>query len=311
MKIKPEILLNNNDEFLYNKILVSGSDETFINYTIEYIVKIFKNKNYFVDSSGSYSGEITGDLFSDKKVLFVVKDYSSKNNNVEKSNLINHSILIISPNGKRNNIAIKNELTKSKDGLVIECYPLSRKSKELILRKYMDDKSLNLSNDIFWYIVENFDDRYVFFIKQLETLSLLGVKINTIDVVEKTVFIDNKIDLSRIFFHIFKSNKYLINIFNKNVYSQTDFYIFLNSLKSYLEIISYSKSQEGALSKFPRYLFGEKDVFIKIYNKLNRNKILKIYKNISKVESLVRKNKGLFNIIGLRFLLSTKKIITS
>ena len=151
----------------------------------------------------------------------------------------------------------------------------------------------------------------MFFIQQLETISLLGLKIDSIDEVEKAVFIDNKIDLSKIFFHILKNNIYLINIFNKSIYSHADFYIFLNSLKSNLEIISSSNSKELALSKFPKYLFNEKDIFIKIYDKLNREKITKIYKNISKVEKIIRKNSNLYNVIGLRFLLNAKKIITS
>ena len=44
MKIKPEILLSHSDEFIYNKILVTGSDETFINYVRDHIIKIFKKK---------------------------------------------------------------------------------------------------------------------------------------------------------------------------------------------------------------------------------------------------------------------------
>ena len=51
MKIRPEILLNNNSDFFYNKILVTGSDESFINYMREHIIKFFKNKNYFIDLS--------------------------------------------------------------------------------------------------------------------------------------------------------------------------------------------------------------------------------------------------------------------
>ena len=206
---------------------------------------------------------------------------------------------------------IRGEFAKSKNDLVVECYPLNKKSKETALKEYVNKNNINISNNIFWYIVESFDNQYVLFIKQLETLKLLQKKIESVDEVERAVFVENKIDLSKIFFSRFKKNSYLINIFNKNIYSQNDFYIFLNSLKVQLEIIASSDSKEEALLKFPRYLFGEKDVFIKIYNLLNKEKILKIYKNISKIESLVRKNSSLYNVVGLRFLLNTKKIIAS
>ena len=310
MKIRPEILLNNNSDFFYNKILVTGSDESFINYMREHIIKFFKNKNYFIDLSGNYNRNLAGDLFSNKKVLFVLKEYSSKKEGSENTSLDNQSVLIASPNGKKIN-TVKNNFSNSKNSLVIDCYPLNRKGKELTLRQYIDKNNIDLSNDIFWYIIENFDNQYVLFIQQLKTLNLLGGRIDSVDIIEKAVFIDNKIDLSKIFFNILRSNKYLINVFNKNIYSQTDFYIFLNSLKSYLEIISSSNSKEGVLLKFPRYLFAERDVFVQIYTQLNKKKIFEIYKNISRVESLVRKNSSLYSVIGLRFLLNTKKIITS
>ena len=310
MKIRPEILLNNNSDFFYNKILVTGSDESFINYMREHIIKFFKNKNYFIDLSGNYNKDLVGDLFSKKKVLFVLKEYSSKKEGSENTSLDNQSVLIASPNGKKIN-TVKNNFSNSKNSLVIDCYPLNRKGKELTLRQYIDKNNIDLSNDIFWYIIENFDNQYVLFIQQLKTLNLLGGRIDSVDIIEKAVFIDNKIDLSKIFFNVLRSNKYLINIFNKNIYSQADFYIFLNSLKSYLEIISSSNSKEGVLLKFPRYLFAERDVFVQIYTQLNKKKIFEIYKNISRVESLVRKNSSLYSVIGLRFLLNTKKIITS
>ena len=310
MKEKPEIILNNNDKILYEKILVTGSDETFMSYVRSHIIKTFRNNKYFIDNSGNYNKKMVGDLFSDKKILFLLKEFSSKKESVKTTKPFDQSLLITCPNGKRINL-IKNEFSKSSDCLVIECYPLNRKSKELALKQYIDRNGINISSDIFWYIVESFDNQYVFFIQQLDTLNLLKNKASSIKVIERAVFVDTKIDLSKIFFCIFKNNKYLINIFNKNIYSQTDFYIFLNSLKLYLEIIASSNSKEVALSKFPRYLFGEKDVFTKIYNQLNKSKVLKIYENISKVEGLVRKNSGLYNIIGLRFLLNTKKIITS
>jgi DNA polymerase III delta subunit len=310
VKIKPEILLNNNDSVLYNKILITGTDESFINHIRDYVIKIFQKKNYYIDTSGNYNKGLTGDLFSDKKTLFLLKDYSSKTIDFNKTELSNQSVLITSLGGKKN-LTIKNDFSKSNDALVIECYPLNKQSKELILRKYINCNNTNISNDVFWYIVENFDNQFVIYTQQLETLNLLQTKIDSIDIVERAVFVGNKIDLSKLIFQVFKSNKYLINIFNKNIYSQTDFYIFLNSIKLYLDIVSSSNSREVALSKLPKYLFGEKDIFVKIYNKLSKEKILTVYKNISKVESLVRKNSNLYSVIGLRFLLNTKKIFTS
>jgi hypothetical protein len=139
----------------------------------------------------------------------------------------------------------------------------------------------------------------------------LDKKNRSISDIEQALFVENKVELNKMIFHIFKNNKYIINIFNKNIYSQTDFYVLLSSLKVYLGIIGGSSDIEEALKKFPKYLFNERDIFIKLYSCLNKEKVKKIYNNIFKVENLVRKNSNLYFIIGLRFLINTKKIITS
>ncbi|MDB2349416.1 hypothetical protein N9W05_03480 [Alphaproteobacteria bacterium] len=220
------------------------------------------------------------------------------------------SILVASPNGKKTN-AIKLALAKNREGLVVECYSLSRSSKEYTLKNYIEANNLTLSNDVFWYVIENFDNKYVIFIKQLLMLSLFNQKIDLISDIEKITFVDNKIEINKIFFNIFKENKILTNAFNKSIGSLSDFYIFLNSTKSYLEIIKNSNDSRSALYNFPKYLFAEKDVFLKIYQKTNKDKLIKIYKNLSKIELLVRQNSELYLIVGLRFFLNLKKIITS
>jgi len=310
MKTKPEIILNQTQQIYYKRILVTGSDEPLIAHVRDYFVKKFKNEKYYIDRSGVYNKGLAGDLFSDKKVLFVLKDYFEKKGGDEILCSYDHPVLIVSSNNK-NVSAIRSRLLKSKDDLVVDCYPLTRGSKEIVLKNFIENAKINLSNEAFWYVIENLDDNYVLFIKQLEALSLFKNSVNSAEDVERAVFVENKIELSKIFFHIFRNNKSLINVFNQNIYSQADFNIFLRSTKIYLKIISNSPKKEDAVASFPRYLFNEKVIFLKIYKQLDKKKIIKIYKNIMKVELLLRKNPGLYFVIGLRFLLNTKKIIIS
>ena len=200
---------------------------------------------------------------------------------------------------------------KQKDSLVIECYSLNRSSKESTLKDYMKMNNLILSGDVFWYVVEKFDNNYVIFVKQLQMLSLFNKRIDLISDIEKITFVDSKIEINKIFFNIFKENKVITNASNKSINSLADFYIFLNSTKLYIEIIKNSNDTDSALYSFPKYLFAEKDAFLTIYNKINKDKLIKIYKNLSKVELLIRKNSELYLVIGLRFFLNLKKIITS
>ena len=309
MKIKPEVFLSSKKNIIFNKILITGSDESFIAYVKHFVLEDFKKRNYFIDVSNNYNDNSMGSLFSEKKTLFVLSDFPTNKEAGHKS-LANQSVLVAKPSGKKTN-SIKSKLAKNKESLVVECYSLSRGSKEYTLKKYIEFYNLTLSSDVFWYVVESFDNNYVIFIKQLQMLSLFNKKINLISDVEKIVFVDNKTDINKIFFYIFKENKILTAVFNKSINSLSDFYFFLNSIKSYFEIIKNSKDRESALYSFPRYLFAEKDTFLKIYNKTNKDKLIKIYKNLSKVELLVRQNSELYLIVGLRFFLNLKKIITS
>ena len=308
MKIKPEVFLSSKKNIVFNKILITGSDEPLIIYVKNFIIEDFKKRNFFIDVSNSFNGDSMGSLFSENKTLFVLSDFPRNKEPQPKPNT--QSILVASLNGKKTN-SVKPALVKNKEGLVVECYLLSRSSKEYTLKNYIEVNNLALSSDVFWYVIENFDNSYVVFIKQLEMLSLYNKKIDLISDIEKITFVDNKIEINKIFFNIFKENKILTNAFNKSINSLSDFYIFLNSTKLYLEIIKNSNDTESALYNFPRYLFAEKDVFLNIYNKTNKDKLIKIYKNISRVELLVRQNSELYLIFGLRFFLNLKKIITS
>ncbi len=309
MKIKPEVFLSSKKNIVFNKILVTGSDESFISYVKNFIIEDFKKRNFFVDVSNNYNDRSIGNLFSENKTLFVLSDFPT-NKEITNQDLDNKSVLVTLPNGKKTN-AIKSKLAKDKESLVVECYSLNRNSKENALKKYIGVNNLALSNDVFWYVVDNFDNNYVIFIKQLQMLSLFNKEINLISDVEKITFVDNKIEINKIFFNIFKENKILIHTFNKSINSISDFYIFLNSTKSYLEIIKNSSDVEAALYNFPKYLFAEKEVFLKIYKKTNKDKLKKIYKSLSKAELLIRQSPELYLVIGLRFFLNLKKIVIS
>ena len=309
MKVKAEVFLSLKKNIAFNKILVTGSDEPLISYVKNFIMENFKKRGFFVDVSNNYNDRSMGNLFSENKTLFVLSDFPT-NKEINLKELDNKSILVASPNGKKIN-SIKSKLSTDKESLVIECYLLNRNSKENTLKNYIEVNSLTISNDVFWYVIDNFDNNYVIFITQLQMLSLFNNKIDLISDIEKITFVDNKIEINKIFFNIFKENKILTNTFNKNINSLSDFYIFLNSTKSYLEIIKNSNNKESALYNFPKYLFAEKEIFLTIYKKINKDKLIEIYNKLSKVELLIRQNSELYLIIGLRFFLNLKKIITS
>ena len=309
MKIKPEVLFSEKKEINFKKILVSGNDETLISFTTEYIINCFKKNLYFIDYSGDIKSGVMGNLFSKKKTLLYIKNPTSKINIAEHLNQDQH--ILVSSNTNKNINHLKLDFSKSKDSLAIDCYPLNRAGKELVIKEFIKTNKMKISTEVYWYSVENFENQYVFLTNQLHSLLLFNKEFISLKDIEKIVYVENKLEVSRLFFHILKSNKLLINFFNKNIYTTNDLYAFLSSLKLYLDIINSSKNKNDVVLQFPKYLFNEKEVFLKIYDSLNKKKIKKIYKNIFKVEKLLRSNSNFFSIIGLRFLLSTKKIIIS
>lgn len=310
MKIRPELLITKKETFDYKRFLICGSDDSYRSYITEFLVKKFKEKNYYIDVSGDINSSLSGDLFSDKKVLFLIKDKSFNKEFFEKPVSEDQNIIISSTNNKTVN-TLKKKLTNLRDEALVECYTLNRSGKEIIIKDYLETNKIKMSKECYWYILDNFENEYALLAKQLELLYLLGGEINSVKIIEQAIFMENKIEINRIFFRILKNNKIIIKTFNKNIYSLSDLYIFLNSLKLYIGIMSETPNRDQVLSKLPKYLFSENEVFLKIYNLLNKNKFLVIYKNILKVESLIRKNPSLYNIIGLRFLLNIKKIIIS
>ncbi|MDC0625604.1 hypothetical protein OAP76_08045, partial [Alphaproteobacteria bacterium] len=159
MKIKPEIFLNSQKNIIFNKILITGSDESFIAYLKDYIIEDFKKRNFYIDFSNNYSGNSMGNLFSENKTLFVLSGFP-RNKEGDSSELNGQSVLVASPNGNKTN-AIKSKLAKDKESLVLECYLLNRSSKENTLRGYIEANNLVLSNGVFWYVIESFDNNYV------------------------------------------------------------------------------------------------------------------------------------------------------
>ena len=103
MKIKPEIFLNSKKKISYKKFLVTGSDETLMAYVRDFIIKDFKNRNFFIDISGNYSN-VAGNLFTDKKTLFLLSNLPNKSELNDLGSSKDQYMLITLINGKKTNI---------------------------------------------------------------------------------------------------------------------------------------------------------------------------------------------------------------
>ena len=116
MKVRPETLLINENKPQYKKILVTGSDESLISYVSEHLVKQYKKDNYYIDTTGETDKNLVGDLFSDKKVLFFLKNYTFKKEIPTISENSEQTVLISSSNNKKTS-ALKGVFLKSNTNL--------------------------------------------------------------------------------------------------------------------------------------------------------------------------------------------------
>ena len=84
MKIKPEVFLSSQKNIVYNKILVTGLDESFIAYVKNYIIEDFKYPNYYKFLNNSNGKELLIDQLINKikiKKYFDSKILSKKDQN--------------------------------------------------------------------------------------------------------------------------------------------------------------------------------------------------------------------------------------
>ena len=117
-------------------------------------------------------------------------------------------------------------------------------------------------------------------------------------------------DFYKLFFCILKKNNELINSYNSVINTVGDVYKLLQVSKFCLEIILKSQNVSELNNNIPKYMFREKNNFIFIFNKLNKNKKGVLIGLVFKTELLIRKNNNQFFEIGNRFLLNIKKNIS-
>jgi len=138
---------------------------------------------------------------------------------------------------------------------------------------------------------------------------LLNKKNIDMTLIKKTLSIQENKNFESLFFALLLSNKTIVQIYNSLISTHSDCHLFLQRTKFFLEIIISSSSLKEAESKFPKYLFKEKENFLQIYKRVNKRSLKSIVSLIYETEKNVRKSGGLFKPIGLIFVLKLKKLI--
>ena len=312
MKIRPEDLILNATIKLENNIYyISGNDETYIKRIQLIIIEKLNSRGYLatkhIESVSEYKKN--SNLFFESEIL-TINTTSGINENFIKEVKKNNDSLIITAKNKPGDITLKKLFEKNQNLSLLNCYELTRDLKARILNSYVNKGGLDIDKDAYWYLVDMLDNRFVFFEKEVQKLMLLNNKNIGVSLINKTLSIQESKNFESLFFALLLNNKSIVKIYRALISTNSDLQLFFQRTKFFLEIIISSNSLKEAESKFPRYLFKEKESFINIYKRVNNKKNTKsIIALLYETEKNIRKSGNLFRPIGLIFLLKLKKTI--
>ena len=312
MKIDPvSILLNENFRIDKKIYFISGNEKTLMQKIKATIVgKYQKNTNAGltnIDNIKDFVEEVG--LFEDHKIILVngCKGIDEKSlENIKNS----HSVFVFVDENSQKIKKIKSLFNRDKDSYLIDCYELDRETKIKFLKKFLTDNSLNISQDVYWLLIDKLDSKYSFFENSLNQIVALDEKDLTLNNVKKLLTISDS-GKEKIFFNLLKKNKEIVDLYRNKILTSTDVNEFYFYIKFFCQIIIESKSEEEYQKKIPVYLFKEKHMLIDIFRKYNSKKKKLLIKLLSMTEKVLREDSNLSLVFGLRFLLNIKKITIS
>ena len=312
MKINSINILINQASVLNKKFyFISGNEKTLMEKIKMIIVDGFKKKENVqiknIDTISDFVDEIG--LFGGKNMYIV-----NGNKGIDKESLNNlrlsESIFIFLQENSQKIKKIKSLFSADKDSYLIDCYELDKDSKIKILNEFLRFNKFEISQDVYWFLVDKLDSKYTFFEKNLIKVLELDEKNLTIDKIKKILTIDES-GKEKIFFNLLQKNKEIIALYRDKIINSSDVNDLYYYSKFFCQMIIDCNSEEEYKKKIPIYLFKEKNYLIDIYRKYNFKKKKMLLNLLSSTESVLRKESNLSLVVGLRFLLNIKKITIS
>ena len=312
MKINSlNILLNQASNLNKKFYFISGNEKTLMEKIKTIIIEGFKENKIvqikYIDTISDFVDEIN--LFGDKSVYVV---NGNRGIDIEALNNLrsSESHFIFFQENSQKIKKIKNLFSIDKDAYLIDCYELDKDSKIRILNEFLRVNKLEISQDVYWFLIDKLDSKYIFFEKNLIKVLELGSQNITLDKIKKILTIDES-GKEKIFFNLLRKNKEIIGLYRDKITNNSDVNELYYYSKSFCQLIIDCNSEDEYKKKIPLYLFKEKNYLIDIYRKYNSKKKKMLLKLLSSTESILRKESGLSLVVGLRFLLNIKKITIS
>lgn len=312
MKIDPlSVLVGDDLSFDKKFYYIGGNEITLMEKILSVIIEGLKNDEgvdvFNIDSIENFVDE--AQLFSTKKILIGKNCKGINNENLKRLTNTNDIFIFFQENSPKTK-SNKNIFAKKKDAYLIDCYELDRVSKIKLLNNFIKDNNIKIEEDVYWFLIEKLDTRYFFVENSLGKLRGLNNNYLNKEIVSKILTIDDS-GKEKIFFCLFKKNNDIIEIYKNKVLTPSDVSGLYFYIKSFCHLILESKNEDDFISKIPKYLFKEKNFLVEVYKKYNFEKRRLLLSLLYETEKTLRRNNTLSIILGLRFVLSLKKITVS
>ncbi len=312
MRLDPINIILNKDFKLDKKFyFISGNEKTLIGKISTKIIEKYQKKENIatseIDSINDYV-EYLG-LFEDKKII-LIKNCKGVGEEIINNVRTSSDIFIFVQENSQKIKKIKNIFLSDKNSYLIDCYELDKGSKIKILNKFIELSGKNIEGDIYWFLVERLDNKYVFLENTLNKILGLDLKDISHSNLKRLLNYDES-GKEKVFFSLYKKNKEIVVVYREKVVTSSDVSEFFYYCKNFCQLIIDCKNEEEYNKKIPVYLFKEKSFLIDVFRKYTPKKKRALLKLISATEKVLRKEASLSLMSGLRFLLNIKKITIS
>ena len=305
------ILLNKTSALNKKFYFISGNEKTLMEKIKTIIVEGFKEKENFqirnIDTISDFVDEVG--LFGDKSIYIVSGNKGIDMEALDNLRSMESNFIFLQENSQKIK-KIKNLFSVDEDSYLIDCYELDKDSKIKILNEFLRQHKLEISQDVYWFLIDKLDNKYIFFEKNLIKILELDKQDIILDKIKKILTVDES-GKEKIFFNLFKKNKQIVELYRDKIINSSDVNELYYYSKFFCQLIIDCNSEDEYRKKIPVYLFKEKNYLIDIYRKYNSKKKKMLLKLLSSTESILRKESGLSMVVGLRFLLNIKKITIS
>lgn len=312
MKIDPlNILLNSNIEINENLYFISGNEKTLIEKITKTIILKYQKNRVFnlvrIDSIKNFVDEKS--LFETKKIVLINSCNDLNQDVLNKIKDTSNVFIFVSENSQKIK-KIKSFFINDKESCLVDCYELDKNSKIKILNSFIEKSKIKIAKDIYWFLIEKLDNKYMFLENSLNKISEIDQEdISLINI--KKILVSNDTSKEKVFFNLLKKNKIIVETYREKITTLSEVNEFYYYCKFFCQLIIDCNNIEEFRKNIPIYLFKEKIFLINLYKQYNYKKKKLLLRLLSSTEKTLRTKSNLSLASGLRFLLGIKKITIS